>query len=280
MLPISPGIRYIILAALWFAGMHALVKTLENFNVFEIVFFRSGVTALFCLILIYRQRIPIWGNQRKLLLLRSFLGIITMTLFFVTLQRMPMGASVSLKYLSPIFTAIFAVILLKEKVKWIQWVLFFTAFSGVFLLKGFDARIDTLSFVLGLTGSVAAGLVYVTIRRIGSADHPLVIINYFMLSAAILSGLAMIPFWVTPSLNELGLLLLMGSFGYLGQIYLTKAFQAEDASVVAPFRYLEVVYSLLIGLIWFGESYTLLSFIGIVLIVGSMLVNVFLKSRG
>ena len=103
-----------------------------------------------------------------------------MTLFFITVQRMPFGASVSLKYLSPIFTAIFAVLLLKEKVEPIQWLFFATALGGVFLLKGFDTRIDFISLILGIIGAIFGGLVYVVIRKIGTTEHPLVIVNYFM----------------------------------------------------------------------------------------------------
>jgi drug/metabolite transporter (DMT)-like permease len=188
-----------------------------------------------------------------------------------------MGASVSLQYLSPVFTAIFAVLFLKEKVRPLQWLFFAAALSGVFLLKGFDTRIDMLSLGLAITSAIFAGLVYVIIRKIGEKEHAMVIVNYFMLSTAILSGLAMIPFWQNPTATESILLIAVGVLGYFGQVGLTKGFQLELASKVAPIRYLEVIYSLVIGLVWFGEGYSLLSLLGIVLIVGSMMLNLLYK---
>lgn len=267
-----------LIATLGFTGMQAIIKELSNFHVFEIVFFRAGITALFCMIVLHQKSISFIGHQQKLLFLRAICGIISMTLFFFTIQSMPLGASVSLKYLSPIFTAIFAVLFIKETVKSIQWLFFATALAGVFLLKGFDTRIDTLNFILGITGAIFGGLVYVIIRKIGESEHPMVIVNYFMLSAAILAGLAMIPFWKNPTLYEWVLLIGMGSFGCFGQIYMTKAFQIEAASRVAPIKYMELIYSLVIGLIWFGEGYSFLGFLGILMILGSMVLNVVFKN--
>jgi drug/metabolite transporter (DMT)-like permease len=268
-----------LVATLGFTLMQVFIKELGRFHVFEIVFFRSGVTALFCMTYLKSKGISMIGNQQKWLILRSICGIISMTLFFATIQRMPLGASVSLKYLSPIFAAIFAVLFINEKIKPIQWLYFSCALVGVFMLKGFDTRIDTISLIMGLVGAVFVGFVFIIIRRIGDSEHSMVIVNYFMLSAAILSGFAMLPFWKNPTSYEWILLIGMGIAGYFGQIYMTKAFQLEAASRVAPVKYMGLIYSLIIGLFWFGESYSLLSFIGILLIVGSMIMNLLVKQQ-
>jgi len=266
-----------LIATLGFTAMQVFVKELTNFHVFQIVFFRSSITALLCIAYLKSQQISLIGNQQKWLFLRALCGIISMTLFFLTIQRIPLGASVSLKYLSPIFTAIFAVVLIKERVKTIQWLFFSLALLGVFLLKGFDSRIDDLSFMMGIMGAIFGGLVYSIIRRIGNKEHSMVIVNYFMFSAAILGGLAMIPYWQTPTLYEWLMLIGMGFFGYFGQIYMTKAFQIEAASRVAPIKYMELIYSLIIGLVWFGEIYSLSSFFGILLILIGMIFNLMVR---
>ena len=262
-----------LLATLAFTVMQVFIKELSQYHVFQIIFFRSSITALFCLTLLKNKKISIFGSHYKLLLLRALCGIISMSLFFWTIQRIPLGAAVSLRYLAPIFTAVFAVLLLKEKVTLPQWSYLLMALVGVFLLKGFDTRIDNLSFITGIMGAFFGGLVYMLIRKIGNSEHPLVIINYFMSSAAILSFIGMIIYWQSPTLVEWVLLGGMGISGYFGQIYMTKSFQLEAASRVAPVKYVELVYSLLIGLIWFGESYSLISFLGISLILLGMLLN-------
>ena len=275
----STGVQYMLLATLFFSVMHMLVKELSGFHVFEIIFFRSVISALFCMTHLYRQQVSFIGKKQKYLIIRALIGIIPMTLFFITLQRMPMGASLTLKYLSPVFTAIFAVILLKEKVRPIQWFFILIAFIGVIMMKGFDPRIDTLNLILGITGAVFGGLVYVVIRKIGTSEHPMVIINYYMGLATILAGIGMIPFWENPDGKEWLYLIGMGIFGYIGQVYMTKSLQLELASKVTPLKYMEVIYALIIGWIWFGESYAFLSFLGIVLVLISMVLNVVVKYK-
>lgn len=267
-----------LVATLGFTIMQTIIKELSNFHVSQIVFFRAGITSALCLIYLKRKGISFLPNRHGILILRTIFGITSMVLFFITVQRMPLGASVSLKYLSPVFTAIFAVILIKEKVKPFQWILFATALSGVFLLKGFDPRIDTLNLILGVIGAVLAGLVYVLIRKIGKSEHPMVIVNYFMGSATILGGIWMINHWVAPTMREWILLLIIGLCGYVGQVYMTRAFQAEEASRVVPIKYVEVIYSLFIGFFFFGEGYSWLSLLGIFLIVGSMFLNLRTKN--
>lgn len=262
-----------LLATLGFTGMQVLVKDLSNFHVSQIVFFRSVITVAFCSFILKRQGLSIIGKQQKFLILRAVFGVTSMSLFFVTVQRMPLGASVSIKYLSPIFTAIFAVLFINERVRPIQWLFFLTALTGVFLLKGFDARIDTISLIMGVVGAVLGGAVYVLIRRIGTSEHPLVIVNYFMLLAAVVSGIAMVFYWRNPTLIESIKLIVLGLFGYYGQLYMTKSFQLEAASRVAPIKYMELINSLIIGFLWFGEGYSILAFLGIVMIMGSMILN-------
>ena len=266
-----------LVAAMGFAVMHAIIKSLASLHVLQVIFFRSGCTALLCTFFLIQQRVPLLGNNPRFLLLRAGVGVVSMTSFFTTLQRIPMGASVSLKYLSPIFAAVFAVLFLKEQVPRYKWFFFGLALIGVMLLKGFDTRIDTFSLVLALTGAVTAGLVYVIIRKIGPTEHPLVIINYFMMLAMCISGLGMIPFWQMPEPKQWIPLLVMGTIGYMAQVFMTKALQIEKASKVAPIKYMQLIFSLILGFIWFGETYTALSMLGILLILSLVVPSILNK---
>ena len=73
---------------------------------------------------------------------------------------------------------------------------------------------------------------------------------------------------------EYGLLFAIGTFGYFAQVFMTKSLQVEAANRVVPIKYMEVVYSLLIGLIWFDEGYTLIGLTGIIIIIISMLMSI------
>ncbi len=262
-----------LIAALGFSLMQGLIKFVSHVNVIQIVFFRSIITAGICTINLRRQEISLIGNNQKLLFLRSLLGLFSMTLFFFTIQTIPYGASVTLKYLSPFFTFLLAVWLLKEKVKPIQWLFLLLALVGVFLLKGFDSRIDNLSMLLAILGAFFGGCVYVTIRKIGKTEHPLVIVNYFMTSSALISGFALLFIWETPTLMDFCILICLGGFGYFGQKYMTLSFQHEEANVVAPFKYSELIYAFAIGFFFFEEGYSLFAIIGVVILLFSCVAN-------
>ena len=120
-------------------------------------------------------------------------------------------------------------------------------------------------------------MVYIIIRKIGQGDHPLVVVNYFMFTATCIGGLFSIFNWQYPVGIEWGILLSIGIFGFFGQLFMTKAYQIAAIGTVAPMKYLEAVFALIVGWFWFGEGYTLLGLVGIGLIILGMMLNIYVK---
>lgn len=272
-------IFYMIFSVIAFSLMNTVVKYLNDFDAYQIVFFRSIGTLLFTVPLIVKKKIPILGNNKKLLFLRGLFGVISLTCFFQSLNYLSLGTAVSLRYTSPIFAAIFALFYLKEKIKPIQWMLFLTAFLGVLIIKGFGADVNSLGVIFAILSAVFLGLIFIIIRKLGDTEHPLVIINYFMILAFSIGGIMSIKYWKTPNLTEWLLLLSLGVFGYVGQIFMTKSLQVSETNLVVPLKYLEVVFMIIIGALWFDEIYTLWTLFGVFLIMFGLLYNIYLKSK-
>lgn len=266
-----------LLSAAMFAVMNAIAKYLDGYHAFQIVFFRAIGSVILGMAFLIKNKINILGTHRKLLLARSFAGVTSLVCFFMGLKLLPLGTAVSLRYLSPIFGAIFAVWLLRERIKPIQWLYFFIAFSGVLMLKGFESNVNIQGILYILTSALFVGLVFVLIRKIGTREHTLVVVNYFMVTSLLTGGILMIPFWKTPIGNDWYLLLSLGVVGFFGQIFMTKAFQLEEASRIGPIKYTEAIFALLVGGLWFGDSYTLFGLLGIGLIMAGMFLNVMVK---
>lgn len=266
-----------IISALAFTFLNVFVKSLDSFSVYQIVFFRSLGSLFFTLPFLLKNKIPLLGNSKGLLILRSIFGLISMTLFFLSLKYIAMGTAVSLRYIAPIFAAIFALLILKETVKGIQWLCFVIAFAGVLVLKGFDTELQIEGVAFALISALFAGLVYITIRKIGNRDHPVVVVNYFMVISALVGGVLCINEWITPIGKEWLVLLSLGVFGYFAQLYMTKAMQQAETNQIAPLKYLEVIFTMIIGLVWFKELYTVWSLIGILLILLGLTLNLILK---
>ncbi|GAA3608141.1 DMT family transporter [Flavivirga amylovorans] len=268
-----------LISTLAFACMNAIIKHLVHVSAYQIVFFRSISSLVFTFTFLIKNNISILGNQKKLLVTRSIVGVTSMTFFFMSTKHLPIGTAVSLRYIAPIFAAIFAIFLLREKVKPWQWFFFAMAFLGVLILKGFDTELNTYGLLLACLSAVFSGLVYVTISKIGKGDHPVVVVNYFMVISTIVGGILSVNNWVTPEGIEWMLLFGLGVFGYFGQLFMTKAFQAAATNVVAPLKYLEVLYTVLFGVFMFSEVYTFWSLLGIALIIAGLVLNVVYKGK-
>jgi drug/metabolite transporter (DMT)-like permease len=227
------------------------------------------------------QKISLVGKNQKMLIIRGLVGSISMFSFFYILTNIPFGSAVAFKYLSPIFTALFAIFILKDKVSFIQWVFFLVTFSGIVLLKGFDTRVSTFDMIIGLLAGISGGLLVIVIRKIGEDDHHLVILHYFMFISAFFGGILSFQHWHTPNLNETFWLVIIGFIGFAAQNFFTKAIQepTDDVSFLAFLRYSEVVYAIVVGYFYFGELYSFQSILGIVLIFSGLVLTYFFNQK-
>ncbi|WP_299679517.1 DMT family transporter [uncultured Tenacibaculum sp.] len=273
------AIYLMLLSALCFTIMNVFVKYLSGYSTYQKVFFRAVGSLVFTMGYLLYYKIPMGGNQKKLLILRGLVGVTSMGLFFASTDYLSIGTAVSLRYTSPIFAAILAVFFLKEKIFKLQWFYFILAFLGVLLIKGFDNEINVLGLSLILVSAFFSGLVYVVISKIGDKDHPVVIVNYFMWISTILGGVLSISNWKTPQGNDWFILLSLGLFGYFGQLFMTKAYQLGSVNKIVPLKYVEVVFTMVLGMIWFGDQYPLLSVLGVLLVVIALVLNVLYKQK-
>lgn len=268
-----------LLSTLCFTFLNIFIKYLQEFSTYQKVFFRGVGSLFFTMGYLSYHKIPVLGNQRKLMILRGIVGLTSMGLFFESTKYLTIGTAASLRYTSPIFAAILAVILLKEKIFKMQWFYFFLAFVGVLLIKGFDNQINLLGLTLILISAFFSGLVYVVISKIGNQDHPVVIVNYFMCISTIVGGVLSINNWKNPQGIEWLIFLSLGVFGYFGQLFMTKAYQLGEANKIVPLKYIEVVFTMMLGMVWFNDVYPLLSVLGIVLVIVALVLNVLYKQK-
>ncbi len=268
-----------LFSAVCFTAMNLLVKYLAHFGGGQLVLFRAFGSLFFTMSYLLWHKIPIFGNQKPLLIYRGLAGVTSMALFFMSVNYLPIGSAVSLRYLSPIFATIFAVFFLKERVKSIQWLFFIMAFVGVLMIKGFDPNIDSLGFVLVMGSALFSGVVYVLINKIGHGDHPVVIVNYFMWISVVVGGILSIFNWTTPVGVEWLLLLSLGIFGYFGQLFMTKAFQSQATNKIVSLKYVEVIFTMIAGIMWFADIYPLISIIGTLLVITGLILNIWYRSK-
>ena len=194
---------------------------------------------------------------------------------------MPLASAVTVQYLSPIFTAIMGITMVKEGVKPLQWLFFLISFSGVVMVQGFDNRIEPVFLLVGIGSAFFAGLAYNTIRQLKQTEHPLVITFYFPLVSLPVTLLLMIGTdWVSPTWNDWLVLLFIGIAAQTAQYYMTRAYQSSDEiSKVASLKYVGVVYALTFGYFIFGETYPAAAYAGMMIVIVGVIFNVWYKKE-
>jgi len=266
-----------LLAGIFFAMMNVSVKFVPHIPAIEIVWFRSVFSLMFTFVILRQQGIAVFGNNKGSLVIRGIVGSISLILFFYTLQRIPLASAVTMQYLSPIFTTILGVFILKEKVKPIQFLYFAMAFAGVLIIQGVDTRVDPLSAAMGVISGLAAGVAYNMIRKLKTSEHPLVIVFYFPLVALPVASVIMYFDWVMPTGWDWLILLWIGFCTQSAQYFMTVAYQTGNLARVSSISYMAVLYALIFGFILFGETFPIASYIGMALVLAGILLNLRVK---
>jgi drug/metabolite transporter (DMT)-like permease len=276
---ISVGVRSMFLSTLLFALANVCVKQVAHLPAMEIVFFRCLLGVLFCYYGLRRAGAGLVGSNHKILALRGIFGTVALYFFFVTVQNIPLASAMTIQYLSPIFTAIIAIFLLKEKVLLPQWVFYAIAFVGVLFIEQFDPRVSPFFLLLGIISALGSGVAYNLVRSLKEKEHPLTVVFHFQLIGMI-AGMVFTAFnWTTPVGWDWFYLLLIGIFSQLGQIFLTDALQKEKAASVAIIVYTGLIYGLSIGWIFFGEAQGAGSLFGMFLVIVGVVLSIFYSRR-
>jgi drug/metabolite transporter (DMT)-like permease len=272
------GIHYALWAAFFYAGMNAIVKFIPHIPVPQIVFFRSLI--MFCLTLFFlkRQSIPPLGTKHLMLVLRGIFGTSALVLHFSTVQVLPLATASVLHNLSPIFSTLIAFLLLSERLTANQWICIFISFLGVVVMKGidFDWNEQALYYSTGIGSAIVAAMAYNVIRAINTQEHSLVILFYLPLVAIPTTGIWMMFVWVDLTWLDCLIILMIGVSTQAAQYCTTKSYQSEAVNKVAIVSYLNVVYSILLGLIIFGEMLSSYNWIGMLLVIGGVLTSLYM----
>ncbi|MDZ4715159.1 MAG: DMT family transporter [Cytophagales bacterium] len=275
---ISPGVRYMLLATFFFGLMNAAVKLLGHLPAVEIALLRSAVSLVLALGIVRYYHIPLPGNNQKALLLRGFFGSSALVLYFITLQKMPLASAVTLQYLSPVFTAVMGIFLVKEAVKPWQWVFFGISFGGVLMVQGYDHRVETTYVLLGVASALFSGLAYNMIRQLKQTEHPLVITFYFPLVSVPVTLLLMSSVaWVMPVGTDWLVLVFIGVTAQVAQYFMTRSYQSEELSKVVGLKYVGIIYALGFGYFLFGESFSVAAHVGMLVVLAGVILNIWYK---
>lgn len=277
------GVRYMILSALGFALMSASVKyvSVHGIPLFEIVAARALVSLIISYLDVKRKGISVWGNNKRWLFARGAVGTLALMCVYYAVTALPLAEATILQYVHPVFTALLAVLFLKERVQPATLACIVLCLLGVFTMvyPSFDAsgvgELPMLSVGIALLGAFGSSIAYVIVRKLSRTEDSSVIIFYFPLVALPVSAMLIGDDFVVPDVALILVLILVGIFTQIGQFGLTKAMQTQTAGSASAYSYVQIVFSALLGVVLFNEVPSIWTLLGGSLIVIGALINVF-----
>jgi drug/metabolite transporter (DMT)-like permease len=280
---IPVGVRFMLMSALAFAIMTACVKLVSTHGipVFEIVAARAIVSLIISYVDVRRKRLSVWGNNKKLLIARGAVGSLALICVYYAVTTLPLAEATILQYLHPVFTALLALVFLKERIQRSTIICILFCILGLVLIVSPEMTLSAgdelplFSVAVALMGALGSAIAYVIVKRLSCTEDSSVIIFYFPLMALPLSVVLLGDNFVMPDAEALVLLVLIGIFTQIGQIGLTKAMQTEVASKATAYSYIQVVFSIIFGWLLFSEIPSIWTWAGGALIIIGALINVF-----
>jgi drug/metabolite transporter (DMT)-like permease len=278
LLGISAFVGNIILMAL----ISALVKTLaQAYPLGEILLIRFIFASLsFWLILFSTAGFIALKTRRPIdHMIRSFSGIFSLGMFYYAVSVIPIADATALAYAAPIFITLFSIFLLDEIIGIRRWLAVITGFIGVLLIAQPGGAEWNAGFGAAIGSAVSGALVAIWLRRLSSSEKSVTIGVYYN-STGTLFCLALVAYggWVLPVGNDLFLFLVFGLMCAAQQWLLTVSFRYAEASLLAPFEYLALVFAAIVGFVFWDEVPVLTTWLGAAVIAGSGLF-IFMRKR-
>ena len=268
------GFLYMFLSIIGFSLMDVIVKWSVDYPIGQVLFFRGFFGIIFYFFIIPRDRIHNFYQTKRpgLHSLRCVAGLIAIVAIFIALRKLPLATVVSISFAAPIFTTIFSIFLLSEKVGIYRWLAVLVGFIGILIITEPGISELNIYYIFPIIFCLGLSYVAITLRQLSSTEPVWLISLFFSIAITLLSFLT-IPFgWVMPSLNHFVILSFIGIFGGVSNLWLSQSYKYSEVSLVTPLKYLTLVFAIIFGYFIWGEIPTFKTLVGASLVIISTLI--------
>ena len=279
------GFFYMFISVCAFSLMDVLVKWSDTYPVGQVLFFRGFCGIIPILFLIPKDRyLDFYKTNRSLLhLKRCFAGLIALVSIFIALRNLPLAIVVSISFAAPIFTTIFSIFLLNEKVGLYRWLAVLVGFIGIIIITEPGFSSFNIYFIYPIIFCLGLSYVAIAIRQL-STTEPVWLISLYFSIAITLASLVTLPYgWVIPNFGDLILLMLIGVFGGVANLWLGQSYKLAEVSLVSPLKYLALVFAIAFGYFIWGEIPSFKTLLGAALVIISSIIifrrEIYLKKQ-
>ena len=268
------GFLYMFLSICAFSLMDVIVKWSTDYPIGQVLFFRGFFGIIFYFFVIPKDRLHNFYKTSRpgLHALRCLSGLIALVAIFIALRKLPLATVVSISFAAPIFTTIFSIFLLSEKVGIFRWLAVIIGFLGILIITEPGITELNIYYVFPIIFCLGLSYVAIAIRQLSTTEPVWLISFYFSLSITLLSFLTIPQGWVMPSIEDFLLLSFIGIFGGVANLWLSQSYKYSEVSLVTPLKYLALVFAIFFGYFIWDEVPTLKTIVGAILVIISTLI--------
>jgi drug/metabolite transporter (DMT)-like permease len=265
------GIALIIASTIFLSSSDAMAKHLSHsMPAIEITWIRFLTFALMFVPAMLTTTPNIFQSTRPSLQVWRGVALVSSSLFFISgLRFLPMAEASATSFVSPIFVTALSILILSEKVGIRRWAATIIGLCGVMVVIRPGSSAFNPAAMFPVISAMGWAFTLIFTRMISGKDRANTTMAYSsVVGVCVLT--ALVPFvWVNPGWGELGIGVAIGLFSTVGQWIVVLAFRYADASVLAPFSYVQLVWASIFGFLFFGEVPDQWTLTGAAIIIGS-----------
>lgn len=216
----------------------------------------------------------------RLQVTRGLMLVCSLSLLFIALKHLPLAEATVISFTSPLWVVAFSAPFLGEKVGWRRWAAVLVGLAGAAIVMRPGTAIFQWLALLPLIGAIFFAFYQIVTRLLSGRDGFETTLFYsFAVGAAVVLTVAALTGWKTPTLEQTGVLVVMGALGFMAHLTMLESLKAADASLVAPFNYVRVLWAIGLGYLLFGETPGLWTYVGGGVVIASGLYVLWRETR-
>ncbi len=296
--PLSPirrdnakGVTFLVAGVAVFSVQDLILKLLSDaYPLHQAMVFRS-LTAIPFLLLLVRAE----GGLHRLftpgtgaMIRRGGIMFLAYTCYYIALPALPMATTVALYFSAPLFITLLSVLVLGESVGPRRWGALVAGFAGVILMLRPGTGVFEWAALLPVLSGFTYALSMISARRLGTTETAAALAFWgnavFLAAALVMSAILgsgafgheahpslafLLRGWAMPTPGDAALMMACGLIAALGLTFLTQAYRIAQASVVTPFEYTGLIWSVLYGWVFWQQWPDSTGWAGIAIIIGA-----------
>ncbi len=275
------GAAMMAAAALIISLMHVLVRDLSaDIHPIVIAFFRNIVGFTMLIPFLLRQDRTHWkSKQPRLQLFRGFIGTCALLSWFTALSLVPVADATAISFVTVLFITVGAALVLREKVGPRRWTAIVIGFIGTLIIIRPGADIFGPGALVALASTVFWAISLLCVKVLSRTDSSVTMVFYANVYLTIFSFIPALFFWVWPTWEQLGLMVIIGVMATIGHLWMAQSLKITDATVVAPVDYTRLLWTAAAGFVVFGEFPDIWTWVGGTIIFLSTVYITFRESQ-